>query len=425
MFRFGAGYANLILLDVALETLNEPWGGLVSKASRLLLVGSFFLAACSETKFQSDKASTLSKVAVLGDLGQPGAIGNGISDGTASGVITQPAAGGGSGNAGGVITQPGSEGGATRGVIHQPDGTDDEIDFVLMCSDRRSEDAANFKGAVASNLPVQLAIDSSVCSSDVGVIKGLIEKKKFTLADARSICPTLVPASGTWANVSLVVDGKPYNAMKGSITVLYALNKQTSPAEQAADELCDKRSSPLVIHLASDVARPRAVELSSQKRGVDFDLLGDKAARTPVRISWFTNSDYGLLALPDAAGRVSSIDQLFGNATVGPDGLFADDGYAALAKYDANADGRIDQLDPVFARLRVWVDSRRDGIASPNELRSLFEVGVTFIDLAYSTDFAETDKYGNQTLMKSVVGRADGSLDLIFDVWFAYQFKGF
>lgn len=396
----------------------------MSKASRLLLVGSVFLAACSETKFQSDKTSVLSKVAVLGDLGQPGAVGNGISIGTATGTISQPA-GGGSGNASGVINQPGSEGGSTRGAIHQPDGTDDEVDFVLMCSDRRSADAANFKGAVASGLAVQLAIDNSVCTSDVGVIKGLLEKKSFTLADARAICPSLVPASGSWANVSLVIDGKPYNSMRGSITVLYALNKQTTPASEVADALCDQRSSPLVIHLSSDVSRPRAVELSSQKRGVDFDLLGDKAAHTPVRISWFTNSDYGLLALPDANGRVSSIDQLFGNATVGPDGLFADDGYAALAKYDANADGRIDARDPVFSRLRVWVDGRRDGVAAPEELRSLAEVGVTFIDLAYSTDFAETDKYGNQTLMKSVVGRVDGSLDLIFDVWFAYQFKGF
>jgi len=139
-----------------------------------------------------------------------------------------------------------------------------------------------------------------------------------------------------------------------------------------------------------------------------------------VRISWFTNQSYGLLALPDSAGRVTGIDQLFGDRTLGPDGQFADDGYAALSKYDSNADGRIDQRDPVYGRLRVWVDRNYDGIASANELLSLPQADIRYILTTYTTDFSETDQYGNTANRKSYIGRFDGSRDLIFDLWFAY-----
>jgi hypothetical protein len=141
-----------------------------------------------------------------------------------------------------------------------------------------------------------------------------------------------------------------------------------------------------------------------------------------------------LLALPDENGQVTSIDQLFGNSTVGPDGRFADNGYQALAKYDgttadgyfqvAEADGFIDSRDPVYRRLRVWVDENLDGVAQASELIPLHRERIAAIDLDYSSDYAETDVYGNQTMMKSVVRHFDGSLDLIFDLWFAYQFGG-
>lgn len=403
---------------------------------RLLIVGCMSLTACSAAKFGSSKNDLLSKTSVFGDytghINQPGAEGNGISD--SRGQVQQP---GGGDNAAGNIRQPEENCTAncpSTGRVNQPDGTNDEVDFLLTCSDSRSEDAANFKRAIAENLPVQLLIGNKVCTSDINVIKGVIVKKSFTIADAQKICPPLAPESGTWSNVSLVVDGKAYSSIKGTINVLYALNNDEEPAEQAADELCDRRSSPLVIHVNSDPGNPRPVNLSSQDHGVLFDLLGERANHELVRISWFTNGDYGILTLPDANGRVRGIDELFGNSTVGPDGLFADNGYAALAKFDGTTadgwfqsgtpDGVIDARDPVYEHLRVWMDRNRDGLAQARELAKLPDAGITFIDLRYSSDFAETDRFGNQTLMKSVVGRADNSLDLIFDVWFAYRVGG-
>lgn len=409
-------------------------------AQRCLIVLSFVLAGCSATEFSS-KSATLSSKTVFGDSEY---LGSGIkSPGTddVGGSIRSPA---GSDDASGSLrssildlatgrlrTPATGEPDGSSGRVSQRDGTDDEIDISLMCSDNRSEEAANFKRAVAESLPVELLIETTACTKDVSEIKSIVQKKSFSIEDAKRLCPDLVPASGQWADVSIKVNGKKYNSSRGVITLLYALNRDTSPAVQAGDALCDERSSPLVVHVTSDVNRPRPIELSSPADGVDFDLLGAADGYQSVRISWFTNQDYLLLALPDAAGQVKGIDQLFGNATLGPDGRFADNGYAALSKYDgttvdghfrvARSDGRIDHRDPIFQRLRLWQDRNFDGVSQAGELIPLRAARVAYIDLDFSSDYAETDQYGNRTMMKSVVGYMDGTLDLIFDLWFAYR----
>lgn len=399
-----------------------------------VLVLSIPIVGCTATSFSSKQLALSSKSVFsygeyAGSLNQPDDVGNGIKSPGGSdtgGSLNQPTGGGRSGN----ITSP-VNGSDSNGTLSQLDGTNDEVDLQLICSDRRSQSMTNFKKAVAQNSKVDLVIDNRICTSNINEIKALVQKKSFTLTDAQRLCPGLVPATGTWANVSLIVDGNVNNSNRGVIYLLYALNTQTQPAEQAADSLCDQHSSPLVIHVASDVNHPLPIELSSQDEGIDFDLLGATHAYSPVRISWFTNEDYRLLALPNSHGEVRGIDQLFGNATIGPDGRLADNGYAALAKYDGTTidglfkiqkpDGRIDANDAIFSRLRLWLDKNYDGVSQPGELVSLKRARITFIDLEFSNDFSETDQYGNQTMMKSVVGYTDGSLDLIFDLWFAYR----
>ena len=426
-----------------------------AQAFSFLMMG-FLLSGCSPAEFAIRKDAALSSKGVFdeyqGQLRQPADPGNGIQNtGDATGTINQPNQPGGGMTPGGG-TPPGSTpppGGATPppgggntptggnppggggNTPNQTDGTNDEIDLFLMCSDDRSEAKANFKNACEEKLPMELLIGTKICTQDRDQIKALVDKKSFTIADAQKICAPLVPASGKWSNVTLVVNGVPNYAVKGVITLLYALNQDKQPASQAADEKCDKRASPLVVHMQSDPLRPIPIALSSQDDGVLFDLLGDRAWRSPVQISWFTNLDYRFLALPNEEGEVRSIDELFGDNTRGPDGKFADNGYAALAKYDgksadglvrvARADGRIDRRDPIFKHLRLWLDRDFDGYGQAHELISLEAAGVEFIDLKYSNDFAESDRYGNLTMMKSVVEFRDGSLDLIFDLWFNYK----
>ena len=103
-------------------------------------------------------------------------------------------------------------------------------------------------------------------------------------------------------------------------------------------------------------------------------------------------------------------------------------GYEALRKWDGRRedgsylekvrDGFITPEDPVFDRLRLWLDVNHDAVAQPEELSTLAERQVVAIDLDYARDFVETDEFGNSTRMKSVAKTADGKLHLMYDLWF-------
>lgn len=364
-------------------------------------------AACSPAKFSS-KQDVLSKTSVFG-----------LSNEDATGRLRQPGS-----------TRNDDDG---TGSIPQP--STDQVPFVLTCSDSDSGQQANFKRAMAQNLPVQLTVNGTSCSTDINVIKNLVQKGLLTRADIKSLCPSAEPAAGTVLKGVLYIDGKPYDeGGSQNIRVLWALNRQTTPANEAADQYCDRRSSPLVVHVSSNPEYPLPVQLSSQADGVLFDLLGARNDYRPVQISWFTNREYRFLALPNEYGEVLGIEDLFGDNTLGPDGEYAENGYAALAKYDGttadgmfqlvNPDGIIDRRDPIYYKLRLWLDADFDGRGQAHEMTSLARAGIAYIDLGFSTDYSERDQYGNETKMKSVVGYDNGSLNLIFDLWFAYRLGG-
>ena len=149
------------------------------------------------------------------------------------------------------------------------------------------------------------------------------------------------------------------------------------------------------------------------------------------------DSNYQFLALPNKFGRVDGIDELFGNHTLGPDHVegteeeYAANGYAALAKYDANGDGFIDAQDPIFAKLRLWSDRNQDGVGTPSELNSLASFGIKRLDLHFVNDGdqaskskpPEMDDAGNAAKMKSVFEYTDPTKapGLMFDLWFSYR----
>lgn len=119
-------------------------------------------------------------------------------------------------------------------------------------------------------------------------------------------------------------------------------------------------TSPLVLDLTGQGISLAPLDASSPY----FDLRGEGFAN---KTGWVGPSA-GLLCLPDANGQVTSGLQLFGTAGGSANG------FAALAAYDTNGDGVIDQNDAVFAQLRVWVDSNSDGHVDPGELLSLSQL---------------------------------------------------
>ncbi len=176
--------------------------------------------------------------------------------------------------------------------------------------------------------------------------------------------------------------------------------------------------SPLMIDFSG-----KGIALSSQGKGAWFDIDGDA---NKERISWpLRPDDAGILCLDkNRDGQIADVHELFGNATIGPDGKTADNGFEALRKYDSNSDGRIDSTDEIWPELRLWFDRDRDGKvsktglgSSKKELLTLAEAGLENLDLGYN-NILERDYYGNEIRQSSVARRGNGTRLPLVDVWF-------
>jgi hypothetical protein len=145
-------------------------------------------------------------------------------------------------------------------------------------------------------------------------------------------------------------------------------------------------NSPILIDTASE-----GFHLTSAQNGV---LFRERANSPEMQMSW-TDPAYhnGWLALP-RDGNVEALSELFGNFTPQPPSDNPN-GFRALAMYDLNHDGVIDFQDAIYPKLRVWIDANHDGIAQPEELHTLAELGVERISLDYHQS-RRTDEYGNQ-----------------------------
>jgi hypothetical protein len=170
--------------------------------------------------------------------------------------------------------------------------------------------------------------------------------------------------------------------------------------------------SPLVVDLGD-----RGIRLTAPNAGVRFDIVGDGSPRP---IAWPTPASHAaFLALDrNGNGTIDDVNELFGDHTRGQDGQTAANGFEALRKYDANADGTIDARDPIFASLRLWEDANADARTDPGELVPLGAAGVTSISLAYVPKIERADVYGDESRQRSFVTLASGDERRIFDVWF-------
>lgn len=98
---------------------------------------------------------------------------------------------------------------------------------------------------------------------------------------------------------------------------------------------------------------------------------------------WIAADDGLLVRDLNGNGIIDNGAELFGDNTKLADGSFAKHGYAALAKLDSNGDNIINAADAAFQSLRVWQDLNQDGISQANELRTLKELGIQSLDVAY------------------------------------------
>lgn len=165
----------------------------------------------------------------------------------------------------------------------------------------------------------------------------------------------------------------------------------------------------LVLDLDRD-----GVETVGMKAGIQFDLNDDGFRET---LCWVGGDD-GFLALDrDGDGAITSGAELFGNSTRLVDGATAANGFLALAEFDENNNGYIDEADKDFTRLRVWRDANQNGESEAEELLTLADAGVAGILLRHS-ETGTKDAFGNEFRHYGAFNTTDGKGSVVLGVWF-------
>ena len=149
--------------------------------------------------------------------------------------------------------------------------------------------------------------------------------------------------------------------------------------------------------------------------GVTFDL-GNTGA-TNANVGWITAGEGFLVNLPKGATTISNGSELFGTATVLPNGQTASNGFAALSAFDQNGNGVINSSDPIFNQLQVWVDTGTNGTTPTGSLFTLAQLNIESLNL--SATVADQSNNGNTVGLISSYTTTDGKTHELADVWFA------
>ena len=166
--------------------------------------------------------------------------------------------------------------------------------------------------------------------------------------------------------------------------------------------------TPIVLDLNDD-----GIKTLSVSAGVKFDMLADG---TSIQTGWVGPQDGLLVSDRNQDGLISDGTELFGSSTALSNGTKALDGYQALAEFDTNKDGVVDQQDTDFNKLSVWMDSNSDGVTGSGELKSLTELGIT--KLSVKAESVRESNAGNLVGLTSTYQTVDGKEHASADVWF-------
>lgn len=186
------------------------------------------------------------------------------------------------------------------------------------------------------------------------------------------------------------------------------------PMGRRLDELMRTAESVFLSPLALDLDGDGVETLGLEPAAIHFDHDGDGLAQ---RTGWIAADD-GLLVLDhNGDGLINTGAELFGNNTRQADGSLAAHGFAALAAWDQDGNGRIDAADPVWTRLQVWRDADSDARVDAGELQSLAALGIASLDLHFRSG-NQADPQGNLHGQLGTYSTTDGRQPGLVDVWF-------
>ncbi|NKN33498.1 hypothetical protein [Marichromatium bheemlicum] len=161
---------------------------------------------------------------------------------------------------------------------------------------------------------------------------------------------------------------------------------------------------PLVLDLSGEGIQTTGIEA-----GVSFDLDADGQAE---QVSFATGGTWALALDRNGNGRIDDGRELFGDQNG------AAHGFAELARYDDNGDGRIDANDAVFSSLRLL----QIGADGSQVQRTLADAAVQSLETGYQHTRKALNAYDVVAQTGEFV-REDGSRGELADVLLGYQAK--
>ena len=198
-----------------------------------------------------------------------------------------------------------------------------------------------------------------------------------------------------------------------------------------AKKVCDDApvhnpSSPIILDLDGDGVEAGGTSF--------FDHEGDGW----IELSRWAGADDGVLVWDsNADGVINDGSEVFGNNSVLNNGNKAAHGFAALAEFDSNGDGKVDSRDTGrdtngdgvvdgkdknWENLRVmrWTDANNNGVKEGGEesLVTLASLNVRSLGTSF-TNSAHVDAHGNQHRQVGSFTRTDGTTATMTDVWFS------
>ena len=156
------------------------------------------------------------------------------------------------------------------------------------------------------------------------------------------------------------------------------------------------------------------IQTTGINNGVAFDINGNG---TMTHTAWAGPHNGILVRDANGDGQIDNGTELFGTSTTLKNGDKAENGFEALAEYDLNGDGKVDQTEAEAAGLRIWVDANTNGIVDPGETLTFDQARVSSINVGY-TDSNEMDSNGNILRWQGSFTRTDGSTGAATDVLF-------
>lgn len=245
------------------------------------------------------------------------------------------------------------------------------------------------------------ALDQGAAGAHARTFASTITERRQTLLETAAFDLRLSSSQMSTSRLELSVRSEDINlSVQSSRFEHWTQKMDVSFGDTSSVQLGD----PLVLDLGG-----QGITTTGIDAGVRFDLTGDghlEQMSSVMGDSWFLALDW------NNNGRIDDGTELFGDQNG------ASNGFAELARHDANTDGRIDANDAIFSRLRL-LRIESDGT---QVTQSLEQAKVTSIELGYQNTRKALNVY-DRVAQTSSFTREDGSRGEASDVLLGYRRK--